>query len=154
MGAWRISLTGILLHFILDYDQLDLSLLEHVSGILSSMVLFFGNHLGDPDADDQHRANPAGFHLAIQGASFERNPMFGGLTDRILLCMNGPHTMHPGRAVFLHDLLHQMSFLITMGKSRRGANISRADDLLAPDHDASAAAPVTGCTFAHLIHQS
>ena len=118
------------------------------------MVFFFGNHLSDAHADDQHRADAAGFHLAVQGASFERNPVFGGLTDRILLRMNGPHTMHPGRAILLHDLLHQMSPLITMGKSRRRTNIARTDDLLVPDHDASAAAPVAGCAFAHLIHQS
>ena len=43
---------------------------------------------------------------------------------------------------------------ITMGKSQRKTNISRTDDLLVPDHDASAAPPVAGCAFAHLIHQS
>ena len=99
---WRTSLTRILLYFILNHDQFDPGLPEHVSGILSSMVLFFGNHLSDAHADDQHPADAAGFHLAVQSASFERTPVFGGLTDRILLRMNGPHTMHPGRAILLH----------------------------------------------------
>ena len=48
----RNSLPQILLYFILNHDQFDSGLTEHVSGILSSMVLFFGNNLSDTHADD------------------------------------------------------------------------------------------------------
>jgi len=151
---WRTSLTRILLYFILNHDQFDTGMFEHFPGFLSCMVFLFGNHPGDAHADDQHRADAAWFHFAVKRASFERDPVPGSLADRILFCMNGPHAMHPGRAILLNDFLHQMPRLITMGKSRRRTNIARTDDLLVTDHDASATAPVAGCTFAHLIHQS
>ena len=143
----------ILLYFIFNHYQFDTGMLEHFPGILSCMIFLFGNHLGDAHADDQHRTDAAWFHLAVKRASFERDPVPGGLTDRILLRMNGPHAMHPGRAILLNDFLHQMTCLITMGKSRRRADIAGADNLLVPDHDASAAAPVAGCAVSYLIHQ-
>ena len=102
----RTSLTRILLYFILNHDQFDTGMFEHFPGFLSCVVFLFGNHPGDAHADDQHRADAAWFHFTVKRASFERDPVPGGLTDRILLRMNGPHAMHTGRAILLNDFLH------------------------------------------------
>ena len=145
---------SILLYFIFTHYQFDPGMLEHFPGFLSCMVFLFGNHLGDAHADDQHRADAAWFHFAVKCASFERDPVPGGLADSILLRMNGPHAMHTGRSVLFNDFLHQMPRLITMGESRWRADIARADNLFVPDHDTSATSPVAGSAVSYLIHQS
>ena len=144
----------ILLYFIFNHYQFDTGMLEHFPGFLSCMVFLFGNHLGDAHADDQHRADAAWFHFAVKRASFERYPVPGSLANSILLRMNGSHAMHPGCSILLNYSLHQMPCLITMWESRRRADIACADNLLVPDHDTSAAAPVAGCTVSYLVHQT
>ena len=107
----------------------------------------------DANAGDQHGADAAGLHGAVERRAVQGQTIASRLADGILLGVNGAHAMLPDGAILVDSFLHEMADFVAVGEARRRADIPGADDALVADDDATAAASVAGGAAGDLVDQ-
>ena len=97
---------------VLQHYKLHICRLEHLTRILSGVVLTMGNDANNSDTDDQHRAYTTGLHFAIESRSVQAQSVFRSLANGVLFRMNGPDAVLASRAiVFKHPLQQVPDFI-------------------------------------------
>jgi hypothetical protein len=104
---------------VLQHYKLHICRLEHLTRILSGVVLTMGNDANNSDTDDQHGADTAGLHFAVESRSVQAQSIFRSLANGVLFRMNGPDAVLARRAIVFEYLLQQVPDFIAVWQPRR-----------------------------------
>ena len=108
------ALSFILLYLVVFVNQLDTYLTEHLLSLGAVVVAAFAHHADDAAVDDEHGTGAAWGHAAIKGAAVQGDASAGGLTDGILLGMDGAHAVLGDAAVLVDGLAEQVANIVAV----------------------------------------
>jgi len=134
----------ILLGFVMDILQLYSGITKHGFRIARVVVTALAHHPLYTAVNDEHGADSAGCHAAVQGSAFYGNAPLCRLADGILFGVNGSDAMGGNGAVLVHHLFELMAGIVAVGKAGGRSNVTCYKELVIPGDDAARTATVAG----------
>lgn len=118
------TLIRVFLYLIVLVFERDAGLPKHLLGLGSGMIPAFADDANNAAIDDEHGADTARSHAAVEGGSVDGNAELRSLADGILFGMHGPDAMVGYAAVLMDHLLHVVADIVAVLEARRRADVS------------------------------